>query len=156
MVLQTGYPTLFNGIFTASALQSAFFAFTCVFKPFTNCMSWNGFFSRSFSLKVKVLVHIVNIWVINQINAFWNKHELLFPHQCPAYIAHNTTYLVCWFNVKVKGNFDGIWYNLHDLLNHAVFQCQHVDLGRPCLVMLTLAICSLLSLKANCIVSYVL
>ena len=117
----------------------------------TVCLETARLLFTFFFTQVKVLVHIVNIWVINQISAFWNKHELLFPHQCPAYIAHNTTYLAYWFNVKVKGNFDSIWYNLHDLLNHAVFQCQHVDLGRPCLVMLTLAICSLLSLKANCV-----
>ena len=38
-------------------------------------------------------------------------HEHICLHQCPGYIAHDTTCFVCWFNVKVKRNFDSIWYN---------------------------------------------
>ena len=61
-----------------------------------------------------------------------------FFYQCPAHIVHNTTCFVCWFNVKVKRNFNGIWYNhmiswnmWHFNVNVLTWVCYigHVDLG---------------------------
>ena len=34
-----------------------------------------------------------------------------FFDECPTHIINNTACLVCWFNVKIKCNFNGIWYN---------------------------------------------
>ena len=60
-------------------------------------------------------------------------------NQCPACIFHNITWFVCWFNVKVKRNFDGIWHSFMISWTMWYFNFN------------VLAICSLLLLKANCV-----
>ena len=101
----------FSWVVTVSAARSVVFAPIRAFKPLADCMPWSSLSSRFFFAQVKILVHVIDMWVVNCISVFWTKPEHLFLHQCPTHVVHNTTCFVCWLNGKVKGNFDSIWYN---------------------------------------------
>ena len=80
---------------------------------------------------------------------FWTKHELLFLYQCPAYIVHNTTCLVCWCNIKIKRNFDGIVSGTMTwTLEPFSISMSICWSGYAMFVVLGLIMCSLLSSKA--------
>ena len=113
MFLKNQNPTVF-----ANLLSNVFFtAFSCVVivsavpsvflrlhVPLNHWLTvWLGVALFTFFFtQVKVLVSVVNIWVVNWVNVFWTKYEYFFLHECPAYIVHNTTCLVCWFNEKLN------------------------------------------------------
>ena len=97
-------------VVNVSSVPSAFFAPKHAFNPLADYIPWSSLFMFFFT-QVEILVSVVNIWVVNCVNIPWNKHEYIFLHHCPTHIVNNTTYFACWFNIKIKRNFDGVWYN---------------------------------------------
>ena len=113
-VLQTFYQTFFESHFSRLILSVlCHLSFLHPQEPLNHgCLyALKQLLFTFFFVQPKILVRVINIWVVNRVNVFWAKHEHLFSHQFPAYIVYNNTCFVCQFNVKFKRNFDSLWYN---------------------------------------------